>query len=238
MRNETDEYGTIFYYNEKDQLHRDNGLPAIEDADGDKEWFVDGKHHRDGGLPAIEYADGGKSWWVNDKLHRDGGLPAVEYADGSKAWYVDGKRHRDNGLPAIEHADGSKQWWVNDQLHRDGGLPAVEHADGSKQWWVNGVEIGAEAKKMFATKKQEPEIPDAAWCKKRLKETEETNYNSLMNVIDNTIMRSATNGLTSCEIYIETYTHTELTKKIIDNLSRRGFTLNFRIVNFLTISWV
>jgi len=67
MRTEIDEYGTIFYYNEKNQLHREGGLPAIEGADGSKVWFVDGKHHRDGGLPAVEYADGYKAWYVDGK---------------------------------------------------------------------------------------------------------------------------------------------------------------------------
>ena len=61
----TDKYGNIFYYNEKDQLHRDNGLPAVEYADGYKEWRVNGKLHREGGLPAVEYADGYKAWYVN-----------------------------------------------------------------------------------------------------------------------------------------------------------------------------
>ena len=30
-------------------------------------WYVNGKLHRDNGLPAIEYADGDKEWWVNGK---------------------------------------------------------------------------------------------------------------------------------------------------------------------------
>ena len=49
------------------------------------------KKHRDDGLPAIENANGSKYWWVNGKRHRDGGLPAVEKADGTKYWYVNGK---------------------------------------------------------------------------------------------------------------------------------------------------
>jgi len=63
----TDKNGNISYYNEKDQLHRDGGLPAIEDADGDKAWYVNDQLHRDGGLPAIERANGYKEWWVNGK---------------------------------------------------------------------------------------------------------------------------------------------------------------------------
>ena len=64
----------------------------MEWADGNREWYVDGRLHRDGGLPALERASGSKQWWVDGRLHRDGGLPAVEWASGYKEWYVDGKR--------------------------------------------------------------------------------------------------------------------------------------------------
>ena len=40
------------------------------------------KRHREDG-PAVEYADGSKEWYLNGKLHREDG-PACEYADGSK----------------------------------------------------------------------------------------------------------------------------------------------------------
>jgi hypothetical protein len=79
---------TIRWYNDKKELHRLDG-PAIEDADGDKEWWVNGKRHRLDG-PAIEWADGYKGWWVEGKCHRLDG-PAIEWADGTKEWYVDGK---------------------------------------------------------------------------------------------------------------------------------------------------
>ena len=103
------------------------------------EWrTVDGKLHRDGGLPAVEWANGDKEWWVRGQLHRECGLPAVEDADGTKIWYEYYTLHRDSGLPAIEHANGYKEWRVRGQQHRDGGLPAVERADGSKEWWFWG----------------------------------------------------------------------------------------------------
>jgi hypothetical protein len=54
---------TIHWYNDKDEYHRLDG-PAIEYADGSKEWRVDGKLHRLDG-PAIEYTDGHKAWYVN-----------------------------------------------------------------------------------------------------------------------------------------------------------------------------
>lgn len=37
-----DDEGSTRWYNEKDQLHRENG-PAVEWVDGHKEWWVNGK---------------------------------------------------------------------------------------------------------------------------------------------------------------------------------------------------
>ena len=82
--------GHTYYYADEDMtiLHRLD-RPAVEYADADKEWWVDGKIHRTDG-PAMEYTDGYKAWWVENKRHRLDG-PAVEYADGDKEWWVDGK---------------------------------------------------------------------------------------------------------------------------------------------------
>jgi hypothetical protein len=46
-----------------DQLHRADG-PAIEYANGDKMWYLNGRRHREDG-PAIERADGNKIWYLN-----------------------------------------------------------------------------------------------------------------------------------------------------------------------------
>ena len=58
--------GTICWYNEKGEIHREDG-PAVECADGSKEWWVNGKLHREDG-PAFEWADGGKEWYLNGKM--------------------------------------------------------------------------------------------------------------------------------------------------------------------------
>ena len=71
---------------------------------------LEGKLHRTDG-PAIEYADGYKEWWINDKPHRIDG-PAVEWVDGRKYWFMNGKLHREDG-PAIEWDDGYKEWYIN-----------------------------------------------------------------------------------------------------------------------------
>jgi hypothetical protein len=44
-------------------LHRTDG-PAVEWADGDKEWWLNGQLHRTDG-PAIVWADGNNEWWMN-----------------------------------------------------------------------------------------------------------------------------------------------------------------------------
>src|SRR3990170_2294797 len=56
----------ITFYRKK--LHRPDG-PAVENAGGSKEWWVDGKRHRVDGS-AVEYADGSKEWWVDGQHHR------------------------------------------------------------------------------------------------------------------------------------------------------------------------
>ena len=92
-------------------LHRIDG-PAVEYADGDKIWYIDGQCHREDG-PAVEWADGDKQWYVNGKCHRIDG-PAVEWTDGDKSWYVDDKRHRVDG-PAIEWSNGTKHWYIDNE---------------------------------------------------------------------------------------------------------------------------
>jgi hypothetical protein len=96
------------------------------------EYRIDGVRHRLDG-PAVEFADGGKEWFVNGRLHRDDG-PAAEYDGGDKYWCIKGKLHREDG-PAIEWSIGHKKWFINGKLHRDDG-PAIEYANGEKEYWI------------------------------------------------------------------------------------------------------
>jgi hypothetical protein len=80
----------VYWKNEEGQFHRLGGLPAVEWANGDKEYWENGKRHRLGGLPARERADGDKAYWENGKLHRLGGLPAREWDDGDKEYWENG----------------------------------------------------------------------------------------------------------------------------------------------------
>ena len=107
-----DDTGTTTWHNELGQRHRTDG-PAVEFANGDREWYVNGDLHRLDG-PAVEYADGDQVWYVNGLYHRTDG-PAIEHACGNRFWYQNGQRHRLDG-PAIELADGSVAYWVNGQL--------------------------------------------------------------------------------------------------------------------------
>ena len=84
------ENGAKVWRNSKGQFHCEDG-PALERADGLKEWYINGKRHREDG-PAVEYADGETSWYINGEIHREDG-PAVERANGKKFWYFDGKQY-------------------------------------------------------------------------------------------------------------------------------------------------
>ena len=91
-------------------IHREDG-PAIEYADGYKEWYLNGERHCESG-PAIEGCNGHKEWWLNGNLHREDG-PAIEYTSGLREWYLNGKLHREDG-PAISDPNCSRYlWYIN-----------------------------------------------------------------------------------------------------------------------------
>lgn len=58
-----DRTGDKRWYNDKKQLHREDG-PAIERLNGEKIWCALGRRHREDG-PAIMYKNGRKQWWIN-----------------------------------------------------------------------------------------------------------------------------------------------------------------------------
>jgi ribosomal protein L21E len=123
------------------------------DANGTKEWYLNGQLHREDG-PAVECANGKKYWYLNGQRHREDG-PAVECANGHKSWHLNGQRHREDG-PAVECANGTKEWYLNGQLHREDG-PAIEYADGTKQWFLNGKEVDeTDVIKLQKEKKNQP----------------------------------------------------------------------------------
>ena len=64
MRKEIDKFGNIFYYNENNEYHREDG-PAIEYIDGTKFWYKNGKYHREDG-PAVKWDFGTTEYWYNN----------------------------------------------------------------------------------------------------------------------------------------------------------------------------
>ena len=98
MREEIDSNGNKFYYNDNNELHREDG-PAIERANGSKEWLINGKYHREDG-PAIEYANGNKFWYIDGKRHREDG-PAIDCSNGYKEWYLDGIEYSEKEFDKI-----------------------------------------------------------------------------------------------------------------------------------------
>jgi hypothetical protein len=85
-----DVFGNKSWYNENDQLHRENDLPAVIFADGTQHWYKNGLEHRDGDLPAIISQNKMQVWYKNGKKHRDGGLPAIIYQSGRCEWFHNG----------------------------------------------------------------------------------------------------------------------------------------------------
>jgi len=81
-----DNYGTICWYNENNQLHRLDG-------------------------PAVEWGNRSKQWYRHGLLHREDG-PAVEWGNGHKEYYINGNRHREDG-PAVDYCNGRKEYWIN-----------------------------------------------------------------------------------------------------------------------------
>jgi len=73
-------------------------------SNGDKHWYLNGKHHREDG-PAVELPDGYKSWYLNGQLHRTDG-PAIEFPTGHKSWYLNGKHYTEEEYALIQFMNG------------------------------------------------------------------------------------------------------------------------------------
>ena len=62
-----DDFGTRRYYNAAGELHRVGG-PAVEYANGSKEWWYNGLLHRTDG-PAIDFTKGGQCWYLHGRMY-------------------------------------------------------------------------------------------------------------------------------------------------------------------------
>jgi len=128
-----EEFNKLTSYTMKDLYHYKDGC-TLNYCD------IDRVLHNIGG-PAIEFANGDKWWYINGIVHRTDG-PAIKCIDGTEWWYINGKLHRANG-PAVKFANGSKEWYIDDKLHRLDG-PAIECISNYKEWYINGKELTEE----------------------------------------------------------------------------------------------
>lgn len=103
-------------------------LTETQLPNGDREWFIINDfnnrriRHRCDDLPAVERADGRREWWYLGQRFREGDRPTAIRADGTMEWYdKKGRRHRPNGLPAIVWADGRLGWYVDGAKQRKPG---------------------------------------------------------------------------------------------------------------------
>ncbi len=97
-------YGTLIWYTYDGSnrvYHREDG-PAVEKADGTREWYLNDKLHREDG-PAIEWANGERWWYLKGKCHREGG-PAFEDSNGTREWYYKGIKLRVRTLKGLKRA--------------------------------------------------------------------------------------------------------------------------------------
>ena len=86
---ETDEHGTVSFFNNAGAVHRTDG-PAVIYSDGNALWYQYGKLHRTDG-PAIVYPDGTESWYQHGTRHRVDG-PAIVFSNGVCAWFLNGEK--------------------------------------------------------------------------------------------------------------------------------------------------
>lgn len=94
---EVDDDGNRFWYNDQVQLHRTDG-PAIELADGSREWWLNGQCHQTDG-PAVEYADGTCLWYLNgvqlsEEEHRARTQPQNKNTCAGRVVEIDGVKYQ------------------------------------------------------------------------------------------------------------------------------------------------
>jgi hypothetical protein len=87
-----DNHGIKCWYNEQDQLHREDG-PAVELASGTKCWYLNDKCHREDG-PAVELANGDKRWFLNGKKLTEAEFNSRTKSCNGKVVEIDGKKYK------------------------------------------------------------------------------------------------------------------------------------------------
>jgi hypothetical protein len=104
-----DSRGNIFYSNENDKKHREDG-PAVILITGEKQWRYDGKYHRLDG-PAHIWHDSDRDWYIYGRHHRIGG-PSVTRKNAWNCYYRKGLQHRLNAPSFVAIGKNFKNaWW-------------------------------------------------------------------------------------------------------------------------------
>jgi hypothetical protein len=137
----------ISTYNEFDELHSYNKMPALEVfSEHTLFWAKEGALHSYDDMPsAIRSLNSllfnrnffHLEWSKNGLRHRENDKPAIIGNDGTMAWYIDGKLHRNNDKPAlIGERDGTsiKVWAINGFISRAGGKPNL--IIGDNLFWI------------------------------------------------------------------------------------------------------
>jgi hypothetical protein len=78
-----DEYNNVFYKNNIDQYHREDG-PAIIFGTGLQLWYLNGVMHREDG-PAIIYSNGNDNgYYINGENYNEHAFYMIQFFNGVK----------------------------------------------------------------------------------------------------------------------------------------------------------
>ena len=109
----TEHQGNKWWLDEQGKFGR-TGAPAVIYSNGDREWWNHGVQTREEG-PAVDRADGHKEWIVGGQYIQPNSGPSIVRADGTREWWLGYATapylHRTDGA-AIERADGTKEYWL------------------------------------------------------------------------------------------------------------------------------
>ncbi|MEI8270668.1 MAG: hypothetical protein WCG45_04815 [bacterium] len=162
------------YYEVKDgvlylNIAEDNSVyPSVIYPNKTKEWRLFGMLNRHDGLPTVEYANGDVEYWYYGKRHRKDGTAIniiglnmgnslkwkskMDYENSQELVCISGqnvcyfKMKYGLRLSALEDKFkyptyiwdyGTKEWKSRGLQHRENG-PAIEYPNGDKEWWHYG----------------------------------------------------------------------------------------------------
>jgi hypothetical protein len=126
--------GVVEFWQHGVKYHTDQ--PSLIHTNGDQMWFDENQElHRDDGKPALIAHDGIRAWFIHGqyRLYPDVG---IEYADGQRIFFL----NEDNTYLKNVFSDGTIEYTLDGQRHRDDG-PALITSTGEQQYWQHGVQL-------------------------------------------------------------------------------------------------